>query len=153
MRFRGLRVGRGKRVVQRHVEDHRDDEHRHVERAAGHHRHRAGLAPARRRGHRRAALAAVVARKPGYGDALRRIAPDAPKTALASFSQLIMTLVAATVRHAIAQDARAAGRILTLFKRMLPNNLAALEMLRNKTCSGNTAAGSLRLVLCRAGKR
>ena len=62
------------------------------------------------------------------GDALRRIAPDAPKTALASFSQLIMTLIAATVRHAITQDARAAGRILTLFKRMLPKNLAALEM-------------------------
>src|SRR5258708_127620 len=62
------------------------------------------------------------------GDALRRIAPDAPKTALASFSQLTMTLIAATVRHAITQDARAAGRILTLFKRMLPTNLAALEM-------------------------
>src|SRR5882724_9639695 len=62
------------------------------------------------------------------GDALRRIAPDAPKTALASFSQLIMPLIAATVRHAITQDARAAGRILTLFKRMLPKNLAALEI-------------------------
>jgi hypothetical protein len=62
------------------------------------------------------------------GDALRRIAPDAPTTALASFSQLIMTLIAATVRHAITQDAREAARILTLFKRMLPKNLAALEM-------------------------
>jgi len=39
-----------------------------------------------------------------------------------------MTLIAATVRHAITQDARAAGRILTLFKRMLPKNLAALEI-------------------------
>ncbi len=50
------------------------------------------------------------------------------QTALASFSQLIMTLIAATVRHAITQDAKEAGRILTLFKRMLPKNLAALEM-------------------------
>jgi hypothetical protein len=62
------------------------------------------------------------------GDALRRIAPGAPATALASFSQLIMTLIAATVRHAITQDAKEAARILTLFKRMLPKNLAALEM-------------------------
>jgi AcrR family transcriptional regulator len=62
------------------------------------------------------------------GDALRRIAPDVPRTALASFSQLIMTLIAATVRHAITQDAKEAGRILALFKRMLPKNLAALEI-------------------------
>ena len=61
------------------------------------------------------------------GDALRRIAPDAPTAALASFSQLMMTLIAATVRHAITQDAKEAARILTLFKRMLPKNLAALE--------------------------
>jgi hypothetical protein len=62
------------------------------------------------------------------GEALRRIAPDAPTTALASFSQLIMTLIAATVRHAITQNAKEAARILTLFKRMLPKNLAALEI-------------------------
>jgi AcrR family transcriptional regulator len=62
------------------------------------------------------------------GDALRRIAPDAPTAALASFSQLMMTLIAATVRHAITQDAKDAARILTLFKRVLPKNLAALEM-------------------------
>jgi AcrR family transcriptional regulator len=61
-------------------------------------------------------------------DALRRIAPDAPGAALASFSQLIMTLIAATVRHAITRDAKEAAGILTLFKRMLPKNLAALEM-------------------------
>ena len=60
-------------------------------------------------------------------EALRRIAPDAPASALASFSQLMMTLIAATVRHAITQDAKEAARILTLFKRMLPKNLAALE--------------------------
>ena len=62
------------------------------------------------------------------GDAVRRIAPAAPAAALASFSQLIMTLIAATVRHAITQDAKEAARLLTLFKRMLPKNLAALEM-------------------------
>ncbi|WP_028346137.1 TetR/AcrR family transcriptional regulator [Bradyrhizobium murdochi] len=62
------------------------------------------------------------------GDTLRRIAPDVSATALASFSRLMMTLIAATVRHAITQDTKEAVRILTLFKRMLPKNLAALEM-------------------------
>jgi hypothetical protein len=61
-------------------------------------------------------------------DALQPIAPDVPKAALASFSQLIMTLIAATVRHAITREAKEAGRILALFKRMLPKNLAALEI-------------------------
>ena len=62
------------------------------------------------------------------GDAVRRIAPDAPTTALASFSQLVMTLIAAAVRHAIALEPKQAVRMLTLFKQMLPKNLAALEM-------------------------
>ena len=62
------------------------------------------------------------------GDALRRIAPDAPPATLASFSQLVMTLIAATVRHAITQDAKEAARILGLFERMLPKNLATLEI-------------------------
>ncbi|KRR24445.1 TetR/AcrR family transcriptional regulator [Bradyrhizobium retamae] len=61
------------------------------------------------------------------GDTLRRIAPDVSATALASFSQLMMMLIAATVRHAITQDTKEAARILTLFKRMLPKNLATLE--------------------------
>ncbi|MBR1247995.1 hypothetical protein JQ609_13815 [Bradyrhizobium sp. AUGA SZCCT0169] len=61
-------------------------------------------------------------------EALRRIAPNAPSPALASFSQLVMTLIAATVRHAIALEPKQAARMLTLFKRMLPKNLAALEM-------------------------
>ena len=61
-------------------------------------------------------------------DALRRIAPDAPAAALASFSRLIMTLIAAAVRHAITQDAKEAARLLHLFKRMLPKNLTALEI-------------------------
>ena len=62
------------------------------------------------------------------GDVLRRIAPDTPTTALASFSQLIMTLIAATVRHAITLDAKEAARIAALFKRMLPKNLSTLEI-------------------------
>jgi AcrR family transcriptional regulator len=47
---------------------------------------------------------------------------------LAERYKLIMTLIAATVRHAITQDAKEAARILTLFKRMMPKNLAVLEM-------------------------
>jgi AcrR family transcriptional regulator len=61
------------------------------------------------------------------GEALRRIAPNAPAPALAAFSQLIMTLMAAAVRHAIALEPKEAARIIALFKRMLPKNLAALE--------------------------
>jgi AcrR family transcriptional regulator len=61
-------------------------------------------------------------------EALRRIAPDAPSPARASFSQLMMTLIAAAVRHAIALEPKEAARMLALFKRMLPTNLAALEM-------------------------
>lgn len=61
-------------------------------------------------------------------EVLKRIAPNAPSPALASFSQLIMTLIAAAVRHAIALEPKQAARILTLFKRMLPKNLSALEM-------------------------
>ena len=60
-------------------------------------------------------------------EALKRIAPDAPSAALAAFSQLVMTLIAAAVRHAIALDRKEAARMLALFKRMLPKNLAALE--------------------------
>ena len=61
-------------------------------------------------------------------EALRRIAPSAPSPALASFSQLIMTLIAAAVRQAIALEPKEAARMLALFKRMLPKNLAALEI-------------------------
>ena len=76
--------------------------------------------------------------------------PTRPRPALASFSQLIMTLVAATVRHAITQDARAAGRILTLFKRMLPKNSAGAGREKRDLLLGNTAAqAELRLAFCR----
>jgi AcrR family transcriptional regulator len=60
-------------------------------------------------------------------EALRRIAPDRPQAALATFAQLVMTLIAAAVRQAITLPARDARRLLTLFKRMLPKTLAAIE--------------------------
>jgi AcrR family transcriptional regulator len=60
-------------------------------------------------------------------DALRRIAPDAPQAALSAFAQLVMTLIAAAVRHAITLPPRDARRLLTLFKRMLPKTLAAID--------------------------
>jgi hypothetical protein len=60
-------------------------------------------------------------------DALRRIAPEVTGAALSAFSQLTMTLIAATVRHAITLPPKEARRILTLFKRMLPRDLAALD--------------------------
>ena len=60
-------------------------------------------------------------------DTLRSIAPGAPQTALAAFAQLVMTLIAAAVRHAIALPPRDARRLLALFKRMLPKTLAAIE--------------------------
>ena len=59
-------------------------------------------------------------------DALRRIAPNAREPALSTFSQLTMTLIAAAVRHAITLDARAARRLLALFKALLPKDLSAL---------------------------
>jgi AcrR family transcriptional regulator len=59
-------------------------------------------------------------------DTLKRVAPDASRPDLAAFSQLTMTLIAATVRHAITLDAKEARRILTLFKRLLPKDLSAL---------------------------
>jgi hypothetical protein len=60
-------------------------------------------------------------------EALRRIAPNAPAPALSAFSQLVMTLIAAAVRHAIALEHKEAQRIITLFKRMLPKTLVALD--------------------------
>jgi len=58
--------------------------------------------------------------------ALERIAPDAGKP-IAAFSQLMMTLIAAAVRHAITLDPAEAERFLALFKRMLPRSVAALK--------------------------
>jgi len=60
-------------------------------------------------------------------DALRRVAPETPKAALQAFAQLTMTLIAAAVRHAITLQAKDARRLLALFKRMLPSDLATLD--------------------------
>lgn len=38
-----------------------------------------------------------------------------------------MTLIAAAVRHAITLDAKDAGRVIALFKRLLPKDLSVLE--------------------------
>jgi AcrR family transcriptional regulator len=59
-------------------------------------------------------------------DALRPIASNASDAALAAFSQLTMTLIAAAVRHAIMLEAGDAKRMLILFKRLLPTDLSAL---------------------------
>jgi AcrR family transcriptional regulator len=59
-------------------------------------------------------------------DALQHVAPNAAELALAAFSQLTMTLIAAAVRHAITLDAKDGKRILTLFKRLLPKDLSTL---------------------------
>jgi AcrR family transcriptional regulator len=60
-------------------------------------------------------------------EALRRVAPNVPAPALSAFSQLTMTLIAAAVRHAIALPPKEGRRIITLFKRMLPKTLSALD--------------------------
>jgi hypothetical protein len=52
---------------------------------------------------------------------------DLPEPALSAFSQLSMTLIAAAVRHAITLESADGKRIIALFKRMLPRNLAALK--------------------------
>jgi AcrR family transcriptional regulator len=59
--------------------------------------------------------------------ALERIAPDAGKPIVAAFSQLMMTLIAAAVRHAITLDPAEAERFLALFKGMLPRSITALK--------------------------
>ncbi len=59
-------------------------------------------------------------------DAVRRVAPDMPAAALATFSALTMTLIAAAVRHAITLPAKPARRMLDQFKAMLPHDLARL---------------------------
>jgi AcrR family transcriptional regulator len=59
-------------------------------------------------------------------EALKRVAPKQPATALTSFSQLAMIQIAAAVRHAIALPPAEARRTLELFKRMLPKDLSAL---------------------------
>jgi len=59
-------------------------------------------------------------------DALERVTPRADAHALAAFSQLTMTLIAAAVRQAITLPTKDAERVLTLFKLILPKRLPAL---------------------------
>ena len=59
-------------------------------------------------------------------DAVRRIAPDAPKPALQAYGRLVMTLIAAAVRHAITLPPKQARLLLATFKQMLPNDLSML---------------------------
>lgn len=60
-------------------------------------------------------------------NAVERAVPDFERPALAAFSQLMMTLIAATVRHAIALPPVEAARMLALFKQMLPGDLSAFK--------------------------
>lgn len=59
-------------------------------------------------------------------DALKRVAPRRDVATLAATARLTMTLIAAAVRHAITLKPKEAARTIALFKRMLPDNPAAL---------------------------
>ena len=59
-------------------------------------------------------------------DTTRRIAGDVPKPALQAWARLVMTLIAAAVRHAITLPPKEARLLLATFKRMLPNDLSML---------------------------
>jgi AcrR family transcriptional regulator len=56
-------------------------------------------------------------------DALRAIAPHVSEAALSDFSQTMMVLMSAAVRHAITLPPKEGRRILHLFKGMLPRDL------------------------------
>jgi len=60
-------------------------------------------------------------------DALRNVTSGRTDLSLATFSQLTITLIAAAVRHAITLPPKEGRRVLTLFKRILPKDLSALE--------------------------
>lgn len=59
-------------------------------------------------------------------EAVRRVAPHTPKPALKAWARLVMTLIAAAVRHAITLPPKEARPLLATFKRMLPYDLAML---------------------------
>lgn len=63
------------------------------------------------------------------GNALKRVAPDVPPAALASFAQMTMVLIAAAVRHAIMLSPAEGRRLLALFKQLLPRDLGAVEQM------------------------
>ena len=56
-------------------------------------------------------------------EALRAIAPHVSEASLSDFSQTMMVLMSAAVRHAITLPPKEGRRILHLFKRMLPRDL------------------------------
>ena len=60
-------------------------------------------------------------------DALQTVAPQVSEKSLSDFSQMMMVLIAAAVRHAIYLPPKEGLRILALFKRMLPKDLSVLE--------------------------
>lgn len=59
-------------------------------------------------------------------DAIKRVAPAMPGATLATLSGLMMTLIAAAVRHAITLSPKKARQALTQFKAMLPADLSGL---------------------------
>lgn len=59
-------------------------------------------------------------------EAVRPIAGGASPAAIARYAQLVMTLIAAAVRHAITLPPAEGRRVLALFKQLLPADLAAL---------------------------
>jgi AcrR family transcriptional regulator len=60
-------------------------------------------------------------------DGLRTVAPQVSERSLSDFSQMMMVLIAAAVRHAVFLPPKEGRRILALFKRTLPKDLSALE--------------------------
>lgn len=62
-----------------------------------------------------------------FTETLRTLAPDISENSLSSFSQTIMILIAAAVRHAITLPPKEGRQLLTLFKRMLPTDLSSLD--------------------------
>jgi AcrR family transcriptional regulator len=58
-------------------------------------------------------------------DALRPIAPTVSDSSLSDFCQVVMTLIAAAVRHAITLPPREGRRLLDVFKELLPHDLSA----------------------------
>jgi hypothetical protein len=60
-------------------------------------------------------------------DAFKRVEPRRDAATLVAVARLTMTLIAAAVRHAITLKPKDAERMIALFKRMLPENPAALN--------------------------
>jgi CHASE3 domain sensor protein len=58
--------------------------------------------------------------------ALRPVASDRAEAQLSTFAQLMMTLIAAAVRHALTLKPTEARRYLRLFMHMLPKDVPAL---------------------------